>query len=307
MIVDKALKKQIQTLVKEGYEKKQLLKFFKDNENKFNETDIAKVEIYYWATDNVASRTTLNETYSSTVIKSITDTGIQKILLKHLEKYNEVKDGKIIEHPELAFSSDGLDWLNENITDLNDGEFHQPIFKVRTYEPRGNKFNVGYVGNKKDKYVEAAKGTNLFFAIYQDQTGKRSYESIPLNIVIERQKQGLSSVPETNEKEEQLLFYLSPNDLVYVPTEEERENINSIDFRKLSSDQLSRIYKIVSFTGNRLYAISNAVSKPIVDKFEFSLLNKLEFSLDKKLIKEVCWKLKPDRLGRIIEVNGSHI
>jgi len=103
------------------------------------------------------------------------------------------------------------------------------FFKVRTYEPRGNKFSIGYIGNKKDKYVEAAKGTNLFFAIYQDKTGKRSYESIPLNIVIERQKQGLQSVPETNEKEEQLLSYLSPNDLVYVPTEEEIENHQSID------------------------------------------------------------------------------
>ena len=62
MIVDKPLKKQIKTLASEGYDKKQLLKFFKNNENRFNETDIAKVEIYYWATDNVASRTTLNET-----------------------------------------------------------------------------------------------------------------------------------------------------------------------------------------------------------------------------------------------------
>lgn len=50
----------------------------------------------------------------------------------------------------------------------------------------GNKFQVGQTGNKKDKYVEAA-GTNLFFAVYEDKNNKRSYETIPLNEVIERQ------------------------------------------------------------------------------------------------------------------------
>jgi len=307
MIVDKPLKKQIKTLIKEGYDKKQLLKFFKTNENTFNGSNIAKVEIYYWATDNVASRTTLNETYSSSAIKSITDTGIQKILLKHLEKYNEEKDGKIIEHPELAFSPDGIDRLNENITDLNDGKFHQPIFKVRTYEPRGNKFSIGYIGNKKDKYVEAAKGTNLFFAIYQDKTGKRSYESIPLNIVIERQKQGLQSVPETNEKEEQLLSYLSPNDLVYVPTEEEIENHQSIDFKNLTKEQVKNIYKMVSSSSTDCFFVRNDIAATIWNKIEFSALNKMEKSIDGIMIKKVCWKLETDRLGRIIKVNGSHI
>ena len=48
--------------------------------------------------------------------------------------------------------------------------------------------------------MEAAKGTNLFFAIYVDENGIRSYETIPLNIVIERLKQGLSVVPEKIER-----------------------------------------------------------------------------------------------------------
>jgi CRISPR-associated endonuclease Csn1 len=37
----------------------------------------------------------------------------------------------------------------------------------------GSKFQVGQTGNKKDKYVEAAKGTNLFFAVYEDKNGKK--------------------------------------------------------------------------------------------------------------------------------------
>lgn len=76
--------------------------------------------------------------------------------------------------------------MNKNIVALNGGKFHQPILKVRTFETKGNKFNVGVTGNKKDKYVVAASGTNLYFAIYLNKDGKRTFETVPLNIVIER-------------------------------------------------------------------------------------------------------------------------
>ncbi len=299
MIADKELRKEVKALVAQNYDKKKLTKFFKDNENKWQNKDISKVEIYYWDKENVASRVKVDEIFNAAMINSITDSSIKKIMLTHLEKFNEDKNGKITEHPELAFSPDGLDEMNKNITKLNGDKPHHPIYKVRTYEPKGNKFSVGHTGNKKDKYVEAAKGTNLFFAIYQDGKGKRNYETIPLNIVIERKKQGLISVPEKNEQGHQLLFHLSPNDLVYVPNEEERENINSIDFGKLNNEQVKRIYKIVSFTNNRLYAIPYTVAKSIIDKVEFSQLNKLEFSLDKQSIKDACIKLRVDRLGNI--------
>lgn len=209
----------------------------------------------------------------------------------------------------MAFSSDGIDEMNKNIVELNDGKFHHSLFKVRTYEPKGNKFNVGTTGNKKDKFVEAAKGTNLFFAIYHDKDQNRTCETIPLNVVIERQKQGLNSVPEINKNGDQLLSTLSPNDLVYVPSVEENENVNAINFENLVGEQLKRIYKIVSFTGNRLSAIPNTVAKSIVDKVEFTQLNKLEFSLDKQSIREVCIKLKVDRLGNIIlhQAQKKHI
>jgi CRISPR-associated endonuclease Csn1 len=78
-----------------------------------------------------------------------------------------------------------------------------------------------------------------------------------------------------------------------VPDAEEKAAFNSanVDYNK--------IYKIVSFTGNRLYAIPCNVATSIVDKLEFTLLNKLEFSLEKISIKDVCIKLKADRLGYI--------
>src|SRR5690606_10061816 len=118
-------------------------------------------------------------------LDSITDSGIKKILENHLQYYVDEKGSKQFE---LAFNSDGIEKLNNNIKELNGGKSHHPIFKVRVYE-LGNKFNVGVTGNKNQKFVEAAKGTNLFFAIYwNEETKRREYETIPLNEVIEHQK-----------------------------------------------------------------------------------------------------------------------
>jgi CRISPR-associated endonuclease Csn1 len=63
------------------------------------------------------------------------------------------------------------------------------------------------------------------------------------------------------------------------------------------------IYKIVSFTGNRLYAIQAFVAASIVDKVEYSLLNKVEFSINEnRSIKQYCIKIKTDRLGNIFKL-----
>lgn len=229
-----------------------------------------------------ATRKVIDSTFTEKVIEGITDTGIQKILLNYL---------KFKKNPEIAFSPEGLEELNKNIALYNDGKPHKPIYKVRIFE-QGTKFPLGEAGNKSQKYVEAAKGTNLYFGVYQGKD-KRSFATIPLNEVIERQKQGLPSVPEYNEKGDPLLFSLSPYDLVYVPIE--GEIIEDIDFRNLSKEQKERIYKIVSFTKGRIYGIPNKVAVSIVNKMEYTQLNKIEFIKEK----EVCIKLKVDRLGNI--------
>ena len=81
--------------------------------------------------------------------------------------------------------------------------------------------------------------------------------------------------------------------MVYIPSEDELANINSINFNNISNR--NNIYKVVSFTGNRLYAIPFYVSSTIVNKVEFTQLNKIEFTKEK----EICVKLKTDRLGVI--------
>ena len=228
-----------------------------------------------------ATRKTVDSSFDEKRIKKITDTGIQKILLNYLE-YKE--------SPEIAFSPEGLEELNKNLSIYNDGKPHKPIYKVRIYEKGSGRFALGEKGRKYKKYVQGAP--NLYFGIYQGKD-KRSFATIPLNKVIERQKQGLSSVPKYNEKGDPLLFNLSPNDLVYVPIE--GEIIEDIDFRNLSKEQKERIYKIVSFTKGRVYGIPNRVAISIVNKMEYTQLNKIEFIKEK----EVCIKLKVDRLGNI--------
>lgn len=248
-----------------------------------------------------AIRKSLDTSFDKNRIEnSVTDTGIQKILLNYLQS----KDG----NTELAFSPEGIEEMNKNISLYNDGKSHQPILKVRVFE-QSSKFSLGFTGNKKDKYVETAKGTNLFFAIYVDQHNKRSYETVPLNIVIERQKQSLSSVPEINDKGDKLLFSLSPNDLVFVPNHE--ETYLDIDFNELTHDQTKRIYKMVSCTGGECHFVPHFYSAPIL-KNECGTNNKSERILnyydssdllgdDNKplMIKNSCIKLKIDRVGNI--------
>lgn len=230
-----------------------------------------------------ATRKELDSSFNEKAIASITDTGIQKILLNYL---------KVKGDPAVAFSPEGIEEMNKNISLFNEGKSHQPISKVRVFE-QGSKFPLGETGNKSKKFVEAAKGTNLFFGIYQDKDGKRSYDTIPLNLVIERQKQGLSPVPEINEKGHQFLFHLSPNDLVVIPNADDELDVNSI-------------YKMVSSTGSECHFIKATISSLIKNYDaktkigEMGSLNKLEVTIEgNHRIKESCIRLKVDRLGNI--------
>ena len=240
-----------------------------------------------------ATRKTVDSSFDEKRIKKITDTGIQKILLNYL-KYKG--------SPEIAFSPEGLEEFNKNLSIYNDGKPHKPIYKVRIYEKGSGRFALGEKGRKYKKYVQGAP--NLYFGIYQG-ANKRSFVTIPLNEVIERQKQGRPSIPEYNEKGDPLLFSLSPNDLVYVPIK--GEIIEDIDFQNLSNEQKERIYNVNDFSST-CYFTPNRIAKAIFPK-EVDLQrkgDKLSGSYDTKTaslegiqIKEVCIKLKVDRLGNI--------
>ena len=299
-IVERDLKKKLKELLAQNLNEKQIKKYFEDNKDIWQDVDLKKIKVYYFSKETkdcfFAVRKLLDSSFDRKKITgSVTDTGIQKILLRHLEANRN--------NAELAFSPEGIEAMNKNIIKLNDGKWHQPIYKVRVYE-KADKFVVGQTGNKSTKYVEAAKGTNLFFAIYETvledkSTGeiikKRSYATIPLNVVIDRQKQGLPSAPE-DENDNLPKFVLSPNDLVYVPTKEEIANGNmTYPLEK------TRVYKMVSCTGNQCFFIQSYASNVIIDKYEYSALNKMERAITGEMIKEICIPIQVDRLGNIIK------
>ena len=292
-IVDRELRKEIKAMLQSGMSSKKIATHFKDILYQFRGKDVKKVSVYYTTdekTPMVATRKSLDASFDKKRIESITDTGIQKILLNYLAE----KGGD----PKIAFTPEGIAQMNENIYQYNDGKPHHPILKVRVTEVMGEKFQVGERGVNSHKYVVAEKGTNLYFAIYVDEEGKRYYQTIPLSELIERLKQKLTPVPEQDEKDHRLLFYLSPNDLVYVPTEDEALQ-PVMNPHKLS---VERIYKMVSSADYQCFFIQSHVAKSLVDKIEFYSKNKMERALDGQMVKAVCWKLEVDRLGNIIKI-----
>lgn len=343
-IVNKDFKLKVQELLFQGHDAKYIKKYVEDNKDVWSDIDIKKIKVYYFTKDT-------NERYFATrflsdlvgymsgikdydkaiaKIEGITDTGIQKILKTHLQ----AKDN----NPELAFSADGIDEMNHNIASLNGGKPHKPIYKVRRYES-GNKYSIGQKGCKVKKFVEADKGTNLFFAVYtidklDKKTGNvekvRTFATVPLNIVIDCQKKyqkewkmELDKVLKEKEfvaNDAVLQFILSPNDLVYVPTSDELRNGIKVD--KIDK---SRVYKFVDSSGTtanfilavsantifsynkkkqkEIYGIENYFS--IQDEFGIgSSQSKNQKSISDEMIKEICIPIKVDRLGNIVEFNG---
>ena len=290
-IVDRHLRHQIRQLLTQGLDKKEIKAWFAERDYVFSGQSVKKVEVYYFTDEKeamVAVRKPLDASFTESTIAKITDTGIQRILRNYLAAC----DG----NPELAFSPEGIEQLNSHIAQYNGGKDHKPILRVRLCEPMGEKFAIGESGNKARKYAEAQKGTNLYLGVYEKEDGQRSVTTIPLRIVVERLKQGLPPVPDADPQGAKLRFWLSPNDLVYLPTEDERQ---SPSIEKLD---VHRIYKFVSSTKNRAFFLPHHIATIIKDGVEFQAMNKIEITEDKLKISTSCWKLEVDRLGNIIHI-----
>ena len=313
MIVDKPIKLKISDKIKEfDGDLKKVKKHFKTAPLETDGKVINKIAIYE-IIEAFATRTELTEKLTRQQLESITDSGIQKILENHLKNYMDENEK---ERFDLAFNTEGIDEMNKNIQFLNNGKPHQPIKKVRIYEV-GNKFSVGEEGTKSSKYVEAAKGTTLFFAIYWDEEKKRrNYETIPLERVIAWQKEEAAlpkkqrtGVPIDHTKGK-FLFSISPNDLVYVPSDEEMNDNSLNNFSNLTNNHIKKIYKMDKSSGKECYFTRSDISNLIYQynaksKFgELGSQNKLQTTMDIENFKIVdrCWKLEMDKLGNIFNV-----
>lgn len=240
------------------------------NGNQIKKIEVAIKKQYY------VNRVSLDASFDEKKINKIPDNSLRAALKNHLDSYNN--------NSKEAFSAEGIEAFNRNR--------NFPVRKVRIMEEASSKFEIS-----SGKWVESDKGTNLFFAIYEkhDEPGKREYASIPLKDVIKSKTEGDGIFVE--EKPGYKYFLLSPNDLVYMP--DENENIKAIDWQNDRGKIASKIYKLVSVNKAQAFFIPHTVSKVIIDKTEFDSGNKVERALDGRMIKQHCIKLKVNRLGHI--------
>ena len=99
-IVVKDFKRKLLELWNLGFDAKRIKKYFEDNRETWSDINLSKIEVYYFSKDTkdrfFATRKPLDTSFDRKKIENnITDTGIQKILLRHLE----LKDN----NPDIAF------------------------------------------------------------------------------------------------------------------------------------------------------------------------------------------------------------
>lgn len=214
---------------------------------------------------------------------------LPQILKQHLHEMGK---------PEIAFVGEGLDILDKKVG--------YPIRKVTICEAKDPETKF------KGNYYETDKGGNVYFVVSEDGNGKRNMGTLSILDAIERLA---NKLPLVEEQEGIKHFILSPNELVYVP--EEGENIKAIDWKD-KEKLFNKVYKMVSCTGSKCLFIPHYIAQCIgEDAIELGSGNKSERAWDGevrylsnskgkesrtdtgRMIKEVCIKLKSDRLGNI--------
>lgn len=271
------------------YLKKNKLKDISGND--YESIKIAEFQEY------AAKRVKLDNSFDHKKIDKIPYTKIGKSVLGKLlhEHLDSIEyEGK----PELAFSGEGLESLAKKVG--------KPVTKVTIAEKKDFNSKFG------KQFVEVDAGAVTYFVMYENQVTKEreGFASIATHKAIERlndkTKQGIA-----DEREGYDLIILSPGDLVYVPTKEEREKIkqgaNSVDLINWDDKKNinERIYSVTRFSKKQCYFLKSTISDLIIpydsDKKigEYGSQNYSEKSNDDIKVIDTCIKLKIDRLGNI--------
>lgn len=223
---------------------------------------------------------------------------VNRLLLEHILEYQN--------NPKEAFSAEGIDKLNKKAIN----RIGKPIKSITRLDGTINEEEIF-----RGAVFETDKGSNVYFVMYENnQTKKREFlkpnPSISVLKAIEHKNKIETFAPS---RQGFSRIILSPGDLVYVPTIEQydlikenklnRELINWDDIELISN----RIYQVKKFTGNYCYFLKNDVASLIfpyssrIGAGEFESQNISEYSVDDPpiRIKDVCIKIKVDRLGKI--------
>lgn len=289
LIVNGKLKKKINDFKSQGLNDLHIEKELQDN-------GISKIEIFKLYVKS-RFKGEIDTTFNEKRFESITDISIRRILKNHLnqEKYqNQFDDtNKAIKPEELAFSAQGIKEMNDNIEGLNNGKKHKPIYKISSFEIEGEKFNVGELIHKRKRYAETADGANVYCGIYQKENeyGNRKAETPKIKdsiqSIINAEEFPLEKTMIVNQKIYDLRFILEPNDLVYLPTEEEIEIIKqsgNAQFLLSRITQVStnkkRIFRFNNATKSTLRFTPFTASSPIIQLTNANLKNIKQHSQD---------------------------
>lgn len=230
-------------------------------------------------------------------------------------------DGRIIsQNPQIAFSTDGINAMNENIVELNNGKPHKPIYKVKVIQALGKMFPVSEYEPEKietvknRQYVISDSGSNNYCGIYKSKENETKIYVPSLRTTIETIRRGDTLFPlrHPDNPDFQFAFTLSPLDLVYIPTEDEIINHyigDEIDY--------SRIYVVNDFNDAgkiyfRPYSHATAVTDKEVDlrydkegdKIIGSFSDKTAI-FDGLTIRDYCIPVKTNRLGMILQIGDK--
>jgi CRISPR-associated endonuclease Csn1 len=224
-------------------------------------------------------------------INKVADFKLKNDLLLHLKSNDNDIDK--------AFSIEGIEEFNS--------KRNFPVKKLPIAESASLKFSIGKKKSNKHKWVET--GGNFHFKISR-KDGVVDYETITLRAAIQLEKEKILN-PNINTTKTDDCITLTPNDLVYVPTNKEMEDIENINFSSLSKEQRKRLFNVNDFSEKTCYFFPNSLANKIISKeVDLSVDDKKNnpigsfdtktASFEGKQIKETCIKLKVDRLGNII-------
>lgn len=297
-VCDKVLRKKLVELVEAGNAEKGIKAWFKTHTDAFPGLKLSSVSAWAYSDEIsgsawVAARKAIDPSCN---LEAITDESIRRTL----ENFLSAKGGD----KKVAFSAEGLAEMNRNIEKYTpNGKPHKPIWRARFKDKLGEKYQVGASGNKSSKFVEAQKGTNLYFAVYRTPGGEREFATIPLRVVLANIRENRPSVPATNANGNTLLFALSPGDVVYLPTADEAENGIS-DVEKIDR---SRLFKMVKSSTELAFFVPVCHSRVIRKGVELGAVDCLQNYKNSETgedvsIKRHCLPVKLDRLGNILKV-----
>jgi len=260
-IADRMIKIEVREILsKLGGNVEELKKYLKKNPIQRESKNLSKIHIIHYNSDYSTSKMKIDENVTIKQLHKIVDEDLKRQLINHLELYDL--------DAEEAFSVNGLIQFNEGR--------NTPVYQVKVKEVLGLKNNLVKSNEKGVKFVEADKGTNLFFEIgIDDETKEHIINKNSTKPFIEVLQQRVNGIE--NEKIVFGKITLSPNDVVKTKD--------------------GNFYKVVSFSKHQCYFVPVNYAGSIIDKVEFSVLNKFERADNGHMIKSKFEFVDLDKLG----------